>query len=100
MTPAKKPAERPKLRRAHRQHSPTSLSKVLEHRSKVYSTLATGLILFQMRSRFERATAAMKAQGIEALVLTPGTDLFYLTGFEHGHAMERLLALVLRADGE
>ena len=33
------------------------------------------------------------------MVLTPGADLFYLTGFEHGHAGERLLALVLRADG-
>ncbi len=41
----------------------------------------------------------MKSAGVEALVLTPGADLFYLTGFEHGHAMERLLALVLRADG-
>src|SRR3954467_7362141 len=53
-----------------------------------------------MRTRFERATAVMKPQGVGALVLTAGTDLFYLTGFEHGHAMERLLALVLRAGGE
>jgi len=42
----------------------------------------------------------MKSQGIDALILAPGTDLFYLTGFEHGHAMERLLALVLRSDGQ
>ena len=41
----------------------------------------------------------MRAAGAEALVLAPGADLFYLTGFEHGHAAERLLALVLRADG-
>ena len=40
----------------------------------------------------------MKAQGVDALVLTPGADLFYLTGFEHGHAYERLLALVLKQD--
>ena len=52
-----------------------------------------------MRPRFEQATAVMKSAGVDALVLTPGADLFYLTGFEHGHAGERLLALVLRRDG-
>jgi len=41
----------------------------------------------------------MKSAGVDCLLLTPGADMFYLTGFEHGHAMERLLALVLRADG-
>jgi len=41
----------------------------------------------------------MKSTGVDALILTPGADLFYLTGFEHGHAGERLLALVLRQDG-
>ena len=41
----------------------------------------------------------MSAQDVDALLLTPGADLFYLTGFEHGHAMERLLALVIRRDG-
>src|SRR5687767_12012926 len=41
----------------------------------------------------------MKAAGVDALVLCPGADLLYFTGFEHGHAGERLLALVLRADG-
>jgi Xaa-Pro aminopeptidase len=41
----------------------------------------------------------MREAGVEALVLTPGADLFYLTGFEHAHAAERLLALVLRQDG-
>src|SRR3954466_13794019 len=48
---------------------------------------------FPMRTRFEQATAVMKSTGVDALVLTPGADLFYLTGFEHGHAGERLLAL-------
>jgi Xaa-Pro aminopeptidase len=52
-----------------------------------------------MREKFQRAIAAMKARGVDALVLTPGADLFYLTGFEHGHAGERLLALVLKQDG-
>ena len=36
-------------------------------------------------------------RSVDALVLTPGADLFYLTGFTHGHAGERLLALVVRA---
>jgi D-alanyl-D-alanine dipeptidase len=41
----------------------------------------------------------MNAAGVDALVLCPGADLLYFSGFEHGHAGERLLALVLRADG-
>lgn len=41
----------------------------------------------------------MKPRGVDLLLLTPGADLFYLTGFEHGHAGERLLALVLKPDG-
>jgi Xaa-Pro aminopeptidase len=49
--------------------------------------------------RLARARAALERQRVDALVLTPGANLFYLTGFEHGHAYERLLALVLRADG-
>jgi D-alanyl-D-alanine dipeptidase len=49
--------------------------------------------------RLKRAAAAMQASGVDALVLCPGADLLYFTGFEHGHAGERLLALVLRADG-
>src|SRR4051812_32495850 len=52
-----------------------------------------------MRPRFEQAVSVMKSAGIDALIVTPGADLFYLTGFEHGHAGERLLALVLRRDG-
>jgi Xaa-Pro dipeptidase len=46
-----------------------------------------------------RAAAALRERGIDVLLLTPGADLFYLTGFTHGHAGERLLALVLREDG-
>ena len=51
------------------------------------------------RARLERAAAAMRAAGVDALVLCPGPDLLYFSGFEHGHAGERLLALVLRGDG-
>ena len=41
----------------------------------------------------------MRRQGVDLLLLTPGADMLYLTGFDHGHAHERLLALALRADG-
>jgi D-alanyl-D-alanine dipeptidase len=61
---------------------------------------ASGVYAGGMRERIAKAAAVMKSVGVEALVLTPGADLFYLTGFEHGHAGERLLALVLRADGK
>src|SRR5215212_9691059 len=36
---------------------------------------------------------------LDVLVLCPGADQFYLSGFEHGHAGERLLALVVKRDG-
>ncbi len=49
--------------------------------------------------RITSVSAALRDSGIDVLLLTPGADLFYLTGFAHGHAGERLLALALRADG-
>src|SRR5688572_2959281 len=49
--------------------------------------------------RLTRAMTALDRAGIDAIILTPGANLFYLTGFEHGHAYERLLALVVRVDG-
>ena len=49
-------------------------------------------------ARLYRAAESLRGTGVDALVLTPGADLFYLTGFTHGHAGERLLALVVRAD--
>jgi Xaa-Pro aminopeptidase len=44
----------------------------------------------------QRATADA---GLDALLLTPGADLRYLTGYA-AHALERLTCLVLPADGE
>jgi Xaa-Pro aminopeptidase len=41
----------------------------------------------------------MNAAGLDALLLTPGSDLRYLTGY-HAHALERLTCLVLPAEGE
>jgi D-alanyl-D-alanine dipeptidase len=51
------------------------------------------------QSRLARAAAALQEQGIDLLLLAPGADMLYLTGFEHGHAYERLLAFALRSDG-
>jgi D-alanyl-D-alanine dipeptidase len=49
--------------------------------------------------RLSRVWRALEASGIDALVLTPGASMFYLSGFEHGHAAERLLALIVRRNG-
>ena len=49
--------------------------------------------------RLRRVVSAMDAAGVDALLLCPGADLYYLTGFEHGHAGERLLSLVVRREG-
>ena len=39
-------------------------------------------------ARRRRAADALRRAGVDALLLTPGPDLYYLTGFEHGHAGE------------
>ncbi|MFN3651421.1 MAG: M24 family metallopeptidase [Armatimonadota bacterium] len=49
--------------------------------------------------RVNRAAAALRESGVDALLLTPGADLLHLTGLSHGHAGERLLAYVVRPDG-
>lgn len=49
--------------------------------------------------RIARAAAALRDQNIDAILLTPNADQFYLTGFEHTHAFRRLLALIVRSDG-
>ena len=38
----------------------------------------------------DRAEERLAAAGVDALLLTPGADMTYLTGFEHSHAGERL----------
>jgi Xaa-Pro aminopeptidase len=52
-----------------------------------------------LASRVARAQTAMSAAGIDLLVVTPGSDLRYLTGYD-ATPLERLTALVLPADGE
>jgi Xaa-Pro aminopeptidase len=57
-----------------------------------------GFEMYDYRNRFRRVADALAAIDADALFLTPGADLFYLTGFEHGHAGERLLAFVVKQD--
>src|SRR3954451_24200326 len=49
--------------------------------------------------RLAAAQRATAAEGLDALLLTPGSDLRYLTGYD-AHAGERLTCLVLPAEGE
>ena len=50
-------------------------------------------------SRIARVRAAMADAGVHGLVVTPGADLRYLTGYA-ATALDRLTALVLPVDGE
>ena len=52
-----------------------------------------------LRQRLRRAQEASAAAGIDALLLTPGAELRYLTGYA-AHPLERLTCLVLPATGD
>jgi Xaa-Pro aminopeptidase len=49
-------------------------------------------------TRLRDVAAATGAAGLDALLLTPGPDLRYVTGYD-AHALERLTCLVVPADG-
>jgi Xaa-Pro aminopeptidase len=49
-------------------------------------------------SRIQRAQAAMGRAGLDALLVAPGSDLRYLTGYD-AKPLERLTALILPVDG-
>ncbi len=51
-----------------------------------------------LRARRDRASAGARAAGIGALLISPGSDLAYLSGHRI-HGSERLTCLVLDADG-
>ncbi|MEV4558279.1 aminopeptidase P family protein [Kitasatospora sp. NPDC049285] len=51
-------------------------------------------------ARMARATRAAAEAGLSGLVVTPGPDLVYLTGYQPTAITERLTALVLAADTE
>jgi Xaa-Pro aminopeptidase len=50
-------------------------------------------------ARLAAAQRAAATAGLDALLITPGADLRYLTGY-HAHVSERLTCLVLPAEGE
>jgi Xaa-Pro aminopeptidase len=52
-----------------------------------------------LASRIARAQDAMAESGVDALIVTPGADLRYLTGYA-AMPLERLTALILPADGD
>ncbi len=53
----------------------------------------------ELGARRERATRELQTAGLDALVVQPGTNFRYLTGLALERS-ERLVALVLQADGE
>jgi Xaa-Pro aminopeptidase len=65
----------------------------------VGESLESASTLDPMTSRWTRAQQAAADQGVDALVITPGADLRYLTGYE-AKPLERLTALVLPAVGD
>ena len=53
----------------------------------------------EIADRLQRAQHEAVARGLDALVISTGSDLRYLTGYD-AHLTERITALVLRAAGE
>jgi Xaa-Pro aminopeptidase len=53
----------------------------------------------ELKQRLSRAASAARTKGFDALLVTPGPDLRYLTGYE-ALPLERLTCLIVRADGE
>ena len=50
-------------------------------------------------TRLRKVAAATAAAGLDAVLLTPGPDLRYVTGYD-AHALERLTCLAVPADGD
>ena len=51
------------------------------------------------KERLDQVRAAVGADGMDAVLLTPGPDLRYVTGYD-AHQLERLTCLVVPAEGE
>lgn len=54
--------------------------------------------LDQYAARIDRARAELERQGLDYLFVGPGSDLFYLTGYD-AHLSERLNLLIIGRDG-
>jgi Xaa-Pro dipeptidase len=61
-------------------------------------SLTAALDVAALRARLDRAASAAAAAGVDALLVTPGSDLRYLLGAP-GESFERLTCLVLPAEG-
>lgn len=64
-----------------------------------YGAVSTPPDLDALAGRLRRAARAAGAAGVDALLVSPGPDLRYLTGYD-AVALERLTCLVLPADGD
>lgn len=53
----------------------------------------------EFAERIRRAQAGANKAGVDALLLSPGSDMRYLTGYQ-ALPLERLTCLVVRADGD
>jgi Xaa-Pro aminopeptidase len=56
-------------------------------------------VIDDLRDRIGRAQRATRDAGIDALLVSPGSDLRYLTGYD-AKPLERLTCLILPADGD
>ncbi|MFE4336891.1 M24 family metallopeptidase [Streptomyces sp. NPDC056831] len=63
------------------------------------STTRESATALHLADRLERARRATAAAGLDALLISPGADLRYLTGYD-AKPLERLTCLVVPADGE
>ncbi len=70
----------------------TSIGEISQNSS------GTGTVAYVFSERVERVRAAMRSKDVDAVLLSVGPDLPWLTGFG-AHPMERLTMLVLPVDG-
>jgi Xaa-Pro aminopeptidase len=56
-------------------------------------------VIADLRDRLARAQKALAEAGVDALLVSPGSDLRYLTGYD-ASPLERLTCLVVPADGD
>lgn len=79
--------------------TPFNVARTPEALRSLQRGTVTAVDPFADGRRLEAAQEAARHAGIDALLITPGPDLLYLTGY-HAIALERLTCLVVPADGE
>lgn len=81
---------------------PSSETSSLPASIRALKPMTTGIVPIsdeERRARMERARALMREHGIDAILLEPGSSLFYFTGIRWGLS-ERMFAMVLPVKGE